>query len=214
MELKLKRKDYEYNRDLYQLQYIKWDADKKNYVKTDSRDYKLEIYKIEELKNSKITELKNVLKNWLEEICNIDIKDYGTARGTKALHKYKSIQEDIVIDYLDIQKLKKDYPSNRGFCCAIRNKDEYLNIAIFFTGKSEDIYSAELAASLAYPASQTMKEKRKDGTFGACGHNARVAMINFIFSHKHINSIYSYAINEEAQKALIKLKFTEYKEYK
>ena len=67
--------------------------------------------------------------------------------------------------------------------------------------------TATLERSLAYPQSQSIKEKRKNGVIGACGHNLRVSIINYVFSDNSVQYIYSNSVNEAGTQALEKLGF-------
>lgn len=68
---------------------------------------------------------------------------------------------------------------------------------------------AYLYVNIAYPESQTSREKRLDGIIGAVGSNTRHAMISYAFNNLKCNSVTTEVESDKALASLIALGFKE-----
>lgn len=213
MKLELTRKVYKAQPDLYKLQYIKWDSSKKAFIEADKKDFKVEIYELNKIPLSEKKALLEIIKFWINEIDTINVKDYGNTKVDENKTLYKSVANSI-IGYISDPEFSTNYLQNTYFCCCIKNKNLYLSIGIFAITIDKKNCFGDLEISLAYPQSQSKKNTRKYGTFGACGHNSRITMINYIFQDYNVEKIISHTINNNIPAILKKLGFKESKYYK
>lgn len=195
----LKREFYEKHEELYHLQYLMWNSPKKVFVEAKKEDFSTEIYEIKKISDKKLSNLRKTITLWKNEIVKIIFKD----NYTKIV--YEAVGDGIMM-YLSDYKYHTDSNNEMTyFCCWIKNKDTYLSIAIFSISKNAEF--AILDRYLAYSNSQTARQKRLNGTFGSCGHNSKVTMINYIFKNSSIRSIFTLPYTDELRKGLEKLGF-------
>lgn len=201
MLLKLKKEFYEQNKELYLPQYLVWDIDKKAFIDTNKEDFEIMIKPLGKLSSSTKDLLKYIIKNWKNEIAQIATDDEID----------KNLYNEIVFNLNNCLSMTKDFMDLEAkttyFCCGLKNKGTYLSIGTFYIDAKEKTNIATLEETLGYPKSQINRDKKPNGTFSACEHNCRVAIISYIFKNKRVSEIHAEPINTNVKNALKELGF-------